>query len=135
MPAGDLGKVYADGEVIFEEGETGECMYVVIQGKVEIYQTRNDQEVILGVCREGDFLGEMAVMTREKRSASARALGPARMITIDKRNFLRRVQEDPTIAMRLVQGLSKRIRELNQEVNSLNHLINQYLDQNINLHT
>ena len=128
----DLGKVISDGEVIFEEGEIGDCMYVILQGKVDIYHKRDGREIILGACREGDFLGEMAVLTHEKRSASARAVGSVRLISIDKKNFLKRVQEDPTIAFRLVQGLSQRIRDLNQEVNALNQQIKNNYDQ-INL--
>ncbi|MCK5407408.1 MAG: cyclic nucleotide-binding domain-containing protein, partial [Candidatus Krumholzibacteria bacterium] len=60
--------------------------------------------------------GEMAIFEREVRSASVRARGEARVLTLDKKNFLRRINEDPSLAFRIVQAMSGRIRELSKEV-------------------
>ncbi len=65
---------------------------------------------------EGDFFGEMALFEREARSATVRALGEVRVLTVDKRTLLRRINEDPSLAFRIVQKMSGRIRELNTEV-------------------
>ena len=116
MSRSNLGKDYPDGTVIFHQGETGHTMYIILQGSVEIYLEADIQEISLARRGQGDFLGEMALLTQEKRSASARAIGPVRLLSLDKKNFLRRVQEDPTIAMRLVAMLSSRIRELDTKV-------------------
>jgi CRP-like cAMP-binding protein len=62
------------------------------------------------------MLGEMGVFLKDVRSASVRARGQVRAMTIDKKNFLRRISEDPTIAFRLVETLSRRVRELSQEL-------------------
>ncbi|UCD20107.1 MAG: cyclic nucleotide-binding domain-containing protein [candidate division WOR-3 bacterium] len=119
MKSASLGKVYRDGEKIIAQGEQGDCMYVVQEGEVEVYVEKGGSEVRLAVRREGDFIGEMAIFEREVRSASVRALGSARILTIDKRNFLRRIQEDPSLAFRIVQTMSGRIRELSEEVTRL----------------
>ena len=116
MSKSNLGKDYPDGTVIFHQGETGHTMYIILQGSVEIYLEADIQEISLARRGQGDFLGEMALLTQEKRSASARAIGPVRLLSLDKKNFLRRVQEDPTIAMRLVAMLSSRIREIDTQV-------------------
>ena len=58
----------------------------------------------------------MAIFEREARMATVRALGPARILSVDKKNFLRRVHEDPSLAYRIVQTMSRRIRELSGEV-------------------
>ena len=60
--------------------------------------------------------GEMAIFDRDVRSATVRALGDARVLTVDKKNFMRRVHEDPSLAFRLVETMSRRIRELGEEV-------------------
>jgi len=113
---GSLGKTYADGEIIIAHGEQGNTMYVVQEGEVEVFVERDGREIRLAVRGKGDFVGEMALFEREVRSASVRALGPVRVLTIDKKNFLHRIHEDPSLAFRIVQTMSKRIRELSAEV-------------------
>lgn len=116
METGALGKLYHDGEAIIREGETGDCMYVVQAGQVEVLQGKENKEVRLAVLNEGDFFGEMAIFEREVRSATVRAIGEVRVLTVEKKNFLRRIQEDPSLAYHIVQTMSHRIRQLNAEV-------------------
>ena len=110
MSAGDLGEAFADGEMIVRKGEVGNCMYVVQQGQVEVFVGSGDDEIRLNVLSPGAFFGEMAVFDKDVRSASVRALGPARVLTVDKKNLMRRVHEDPALAFRLVETMSHRIR-------------------------
>jgi CRP-like cAMP-binding protein len=116
---GALGKVYQEGEVIVRQGEVGDCMYVIQEGQVEVMLEKDGEEVRLAVRGEGEFFGEMAIFEREVRMATVRALGQARVLTIDKKNFLRRIHEDPSLAYRIVQTMSRRIRELSAEVAQL----------------
>jgi CRP-like cAMP-binding protein len=116
METGALGKVYQDGDVIFRQGEEGNCMYVIQEGQVEIIAEHGDKEVRLAVRGEGEFFGEMAIFEHELRSATVRALGRIRILTVDERNFLRRIHQDPSLAYRVVQTMSRRIRELSAEV-------------------
>jgi len=74
------------------------------------------REVRLAVLSKGDFFGEMAIFDHEVRSATVRTMGEVRALTIDKRTFLRRITEDPSIAFRIVERMSRRIRELDAEV-------------------
>ena len=117
MTNGALGKVYQDREVIICEGDDGHCMFVIQEGEVEVIINGDDgQEIRLGVRGEGEFFGEMAIFDRDVRSATVRAMGDARVLTVDKKNFMRRVHEDPSLAFRLVETMSRRIRELGDEV-------------------
>ena len=116
MSSGDLGKVYEDGELIIRQGEAGNCMYVVQEGKVEVYVEREGKEVQLGTRGEGEIIGEMAIFERQERFANVRACGRARVLTVDKKNFLGRVHEDPSIAFRVIKTMSSRIRELSNEI-------------------
>jgi CRP-like cAMP-binding protein len=119
MKEGALGKLYEDGDVIVRQGDEGDCMFVIQAGEVEILQEGESGEVRLAVLEAGDFFGEMAIFDRVVRSATVRALGEARLLTIDKKTFLRRIAEDASLAFRIVQKLSGRIRELNAEVTRL----------------
>jgi CRP/FNR family transcriptional regulator len=120
METGGLGKTYRDGEVIVHQGEAGDCMFVIQAGEVEVFREDGKQrEVRLAVLREKDFFGEMALFDREVRSATVRALGEARVLTVDRKSFLRRVHEDPSLAFRVVEQMSHRIRELDAELTRL----------------
>jgi CRP-like cAMP-binding protein len=114
--AAALGKDYQDGAIIVREGESGNCMYEIQQGKVEVLRNKAGKEVMLAVLGPGDFFGEMAVFEHEVRSATVRAQGKVRALTVDKKTLLTRISADPTLAFRLLDKLSGRIRELNKEI-------------------
>lgn len=116
MESGALGKSYQDGEYLMKQGAEGDCMFVIQEGQVEVVREHDGQEVRLAVRGEGDFVGEMAIFEREVRMASVRALGTVRALTVDRRNVLRRFQEDPSLAFRIVETMSRRLRELSGQV-------------------
>lgn len=113
---GALGKVYQDGEIITRQGDVGQVMYVIQHGKVEVLMEKDGHETLLRVAEEGEFLGEMAIFDRVVRSATLRARGEVKVLTIDKKNFLKRINVDPSLAFRIVQTMSQRVRELGNEV-------------------
>jgi len=119
MEAGALGREYADQEVVCRQGERGDCMYVIQAGRAEVLREEDGAEVMVGELTTGDVFGEMAIFEREPRSATVRVKGQARVLTLDKRAFLRRVHEDPSMAFHILQRMSFRIRTLNQELSRL----------------
>jgi CRP-like cAMP-binding protein len=110
--SGALGKVYLDGEVIVRQGEVGDSMYVIQEGQVEVVAEQDGNELRLNVLEAGQFFGEMAIVEREARVATVRALGAARVL-------LSRVHKDPSLAFRIMETMSQRIRELDAEVTRL----------------
>jgi CRP-like cAMP-binding protein len=117
MVRGALGKIYKDGEVIIHQGSTGDSMYVIQGGRVEVVQhSDSGEEQHLAFLERGDFFGEMAVFEKETRSATVRASGEARVLRIDKKTLLTRIRDDPLLAINLLKTMSHRVRELNTEV-------------------
>jgi CRP/FNR family cyclic AMP-dependent transcriptional regulator len=112
----NLGKEYRKGDLIVRQGEVGDCMYEILDGRVEVIHEIAGKEVRLAELGRGDFFGEMALFDHEVRSATVRALGPVRALTIDKRTLLRRITEDPSLAFRILEKMSRRIRELNKKM-------------------
>src|SRR5512140_1779639 len=108
MNTGVLGRKYKTGDVIFREGDKGNCMYVIQSGEVEIIKECNGTQVPVAVRTNGDFFGEEALFVHELRESSARARGSVLVMTIDKRNLLRKIQEDPSLAFRMIETLSHR---------------------------
>jgi CRP-like cAMP-binding protein len=116
VSASELGRVYHDGEVVVRQGDVGDCMFVVQDGTVEVVVERDGREVFLRTLGKGEFVGEMSIFERVSRSATVRARGEARLLSVDRRTFLRRVHEDPSLALRVVETMSRRIRALSDEV-------------------
>ena len=125
MGIGALGKLYQNGEVIVRQGEMGDCMYVVQEGTVEVVVESGDRQVVLNVLGKNQFFGEMAIFDNEVRSATVRALGAARILTVDHKNLLKRIHEDPSLAYRVMDVMSKRIKQLNEEVSQLNQTLTE----------
>ncbi len=123
MSSQGLGKIYQDGETVFRQGDAGDYMLVIQEGRVAVIDTADGKEIQLAVREEGEFIGEMAIFDSEVRSATVRALGKARVLTIDKRNLMGRIHEDPSLAFRLIQTLSRRVRELSSEVARLKRTV------------
>ena len=125
MSEAALGRFYADGEVVARQGDDGDCMYVVQDGEVDIVFQKDGLEVYLRSAGRNEVLGEMAIFERQPRSATIRAKGKARILTLDKRNFLRRINEDPSLAFRMIETMSHRVRDLSNEVAHLKARLGQ----------
>ena len=120
-PAGvdGLGKLYADHDIVVRQGDTGECMFAIQAGSVEVVRETPHADVRLAVLKQGDIFGEMAIFEKQARSATVRALGAARLLRIDKATFLRRMHEDPSVALNITRLLCNRIRRLSVELASI----------------
>ena len=116
MSQSELGRVFHDGEVVIRQGDPGECMYVVLEGHADVVREHDGSDTHLATLGPGDFIGEMSLFERETRSATVRARGEVRMLTVDRRTLLGRIHEDPSLAMKVLERMSRRVRELNIEV-------------------
>jgi len=112
MKNGELGRVYTDSEAICREGDKGEVMYVIQSGKVKITKHAPSGELTLAVLQSGDMFGEMAIFDKMPRSATATALGEARVLSIDKKKLFLSISHDPTLVFKMLETMSSRIRRL-----------------------
>jgi putative methionine-R-sulfoxide reductase with GAF domain len=115
MKDSELGRVYSEGEVIFKEGDEGDRMYVVQSGKVKITKKTASGEIAIAALEKGEIFGEMALFDRLPRSATAKAIGETRILSIDKEKLFRTIDRDPTLIFRTIESMSKRLRKLNEE--------------------
>ncbi len=77
-------ETYEDGQIIFEEGSSGDWIYVVEDGAIELSKVVNDRKVVVEVVRQGEVFGEMAFLARIPRTATARALGKTVLGIMDR---------------------------------------------------
>jgi len=107
-----LGREYKAGEIIVQQGDAGNCMFVIQKGEVEALAESDGRQLRLRTMGRNEFFGEMALFEKEVRTATIRAIRPTRVLTIDKKNFLGGVHEDPSLSFRILQMMSHRIRDL-----------------------
>ena len=116
MSESGLGRLYRDGEIVIREGDVAYEMYVVQEGAVEVLAEHGGNQRLLRTAGKGELFGEMAIFDRDVRSATVRAKGEVRILTVDKRTLLRRINEDPSLAFQLIRNLSRRVKDLSQEL-------------------
>ncbi len=124
-------KLFGPGKVIFEEGDSGEEMYVVIQGEVEIRKkTSADTSKTLAVLHTGDIFGEMALIEGKKRSATAIATQPTKLLALNDTLFENMIETNPDFAKKMIRILSERIRKANSIIENImsTNRSNQLLD-------
>jgi EAL domain-containing protein (putative c-di-GMP-specific phosphodiesterase class I)/CRP-like cAMP-binding protein len=100
-------------EYIFREGDDGDCAYIIDSGMVEISLDKDGHKLIVATLIKGDILGEMAILDREARSASARAIVPTLATAIPLDYVSQKVEQaDPTVRMFLRLAMT-RYRDMN----------------------
>jgi CRP-like cAMP-binding protein len=105
-------RVYADGETLGRQGDPGDEMYVIVAGDVRVIVTRADGSSVEAVRRGvGEYVGEMAILTREPRIATLIAAGAVRVLTIDQRSFERILRERPETGLAVIRELCARLAE------------------------
>jgi CRP-like cAMP-binding protein len=119
MKEGHLGKHYSDGDIIFREGENADQMYIIQSGKVEISKAAPSGDIALAMFKGGDIFGEMALFDRMPRSATAVARGDTFVLSIDKKKLFQSINSDPTLAFKVMNSMSSRIRHMNEGVMKL----------------
>ncbi len=118
---GELGRVYHDGEDIVTEGEVGDCMFIIQHGTADVIRNEEGEATVVDTMESGELFGEMAIVENTVRSSTVRARGTVRAITIDRKTFMRRIQEDPSLAISVLEVLCHRVRNLDNTIAHLKH--------------
>jgi CRP-like cAMP-binding protein len=85
---------FAPEHVIFNEGDAGDIMYVIKRGKVQVIRNNT----ILAVLKDGQFFGEMALVSDEPRNATIKTVTELEVLTLNKKDFKRLLATNPSIA-------------------------------------
>ena len=105
---GAMAVVHASaGELVIREGERGERFYLVARGKVVV--TAGDTDRPLAVLSDGDFFGELALLSEAPRAASVRALQPCTFLVLEKRQFQSILASNPKISAAVERARAARV--------------------------
>ncbi len=111
---------FSSGQIIFHHGDPGGLLYIIRKGKVKItYSTLDGQEALLAILGEDDFFGELALLDEAPRSATAEALEPTETLTLHREDFIRFIRNNPDFSLHVLQTLTQRIRNLNNQIGDI----------------
>lgn len=99
---------------IFKQGEEGRSLYIVVRGEVKIHLGSKE----INRLGEGDAFGEMALFDSEPRSASVTTIDECSCLVLTQQELYDAIDETPGIAINIIRLLSRRIRELNNDLSS-----------------
>lgn len=107
------------GRAVFREGEEGDQMFIIQAGRVKVARSIAGKEQILAVLGKGDFFGEMALLTKTRRTATVTALEPVRLLAFDREGFLNMINKNPKIALNVIDKLCRRLQNANLHIQHL----------------
>jgi CRP/FNR family cyclic AMP-dependent transcriptional regulator len=111
---------YARGSLILGAGDPTDSLYVLISGRIKVFMSDMEgKEVILAILGPNEFVGEMGLIDNSPRSANVVALEPCEVVCISKPDFKRCLAENFEMAMTVMRGLVKRLREADNLIGSL----------------
>ena len=113
-------KTYPRQTLLVREGDLGDRFYLLRKGRAKVYLgDDHGREVILSILEPGDFFCEMAMIDDEPCSANVMSLEESEFVSIAKADFQQVMASSPDMARRLLKSLAQRLRESNQQIESL----------------
>lgn len=116
---------FQPGETIFLEGNRADCAWLVESGFVEIFRRAGKNEMIIASVGRGGILGEMALIDRGNRSASARAVEKSVLVGVPVAAFDKRLTDADPVLRRILEKFSQIIRNLTKENTELRSQISR----------
>ena len=111
---------YSTGDTVFKENSDGDKFFIILEGRVRISKEVNDKPKTLAILSAGDFFGEIALIDRGPRSASAAVLEHTQLVSMTEGAFKTLVNQNGTSAAKFLQALllvfCKRIRNTNEHL-------------------
>ena len=107
------------GDVIFKDGASGQSMFIILKGQVEISKILGDQKTVIAELGPGSILGEMAVIDRHTRSATAIALTDATLVEISRELFIKKLGETPKWLQAFFAIIVERLRKATEHQSPL----------------
>jgi CRP/FNR family transcriptional regulator len=103
--------VFSDGDLLAEEGELGDEMFIIVSGEVKVCVEKDGVRTEVVRRKPGEYVGELSVVNREPRIATLIASGDVRTLCIDRKSFEGLMREKPEVSLAVIRVLSKRLKE------------------------
>jgi CRP/FNR family transcriptional regulator, cyclic AMP receptor protein len=105
-------RTFQPGEAIVEEGRTGNGLYIIVSGRVEVIKADGtDRAQVLATLGPGEPFGELALLGEWKRTATVRAIEETDCLGMDRWVFLAHLRRQPEVAVKMLQFVAQRLVE------------------------
>jgi len=111
-------KILKKGKTIFQDGDIGDEMYIIMSGSVEVVKKVHDEEMVLSKLQPGSFFGEMALFGDKHRTATVRALEDTELAAINKKSLDAQLAQVPDWFVAIIKTLVARLKETNKRLKS-----------------
>ncbi len=108
-------ELFSDGDMIAQQGEQGDAMFVIVSGEVSVVIAKDGHNVEAVRRKSGEYVGEMSIINREPRMATLIAAGDVRVLCIDQKSFEGLIRERPAVSLAVIRVLSKRLQEATEQ--------------------
>ena len=113
-------KRFRKDDVIFHEKEAGDSLFIILHGRVKVAIFGDDgKEVTLSMLGEGDFFGDLSLLDQEPRSATVIAEEDCELLSLQRDDFMRALEQDAGMSASLIQVLAARLRKANHQISTL----------------
>ena len=110
----------AKGSILFKEGDDGEHLYVIIEGKLKLGTSSGDgRENLLSILGPGEMFGELSLFDPGPRTSTATAVTDAKLLSLSHEKVIPWLKQNPEVALQLLTRLSQRLRRTNEAVGDL----------------
>ncbi len=106
----------SQGATIFTEGERGDTMYVIVEGRVQILRKGSKSPVVLATLQPGSFFGEMAVVDQADRTATAVALTDVSLLAVHASELELLLAQRPDVGAKMIRTLVRRLKHTTNQV-------------------
>jgi CRP-like cAMP-binding protein len=107
---------YHPGQVLFRKGDVGDAAYVIIEGDAEVSVTTDAGEIPVASLKDGDFLGEIAILCDTPRTATITASSELKTLRIRKEPFFQLLKQFPEMAIEMTRLLAERLTRTTAEL-------------------
>lgn len=109
-------KQLGKGELLFQQGDEGTALYIIVQGRIKISLSRRMDNVTLAILGQAEFLGEMALLDDLPRSADAIALEDSQLYVLNRKDFLSFLSNNGHTVYAILNSLSRRLRKTDDQL-------------------
>ena len=107
---------FSSGQQIIVDGDSGEEMFIISRGSVEVSKVLQGKRIVLGHFGRGEFFGEMSLLEGVPRSADVFAKEETQLLSISSGGLLLKIRRDPTFALEMLQSFSGKLRLANERL-------------------
>ena len=108
------------GSILFAEGDEGDHLYVIVEGKIKLGTSSGDgRENLLSILGPGEMFGELSLFDPNPRTSTATAVTDAKLLSLGQTKLIPWLTENPRVSLNLLASLAQRLRRTNEAVGDL----------------